>query len=385
MSEKEHEHKEHDSEEHETHSHSGKEHSKKSRMSKLKNVCNISSRAQVALLIAVFLVGAIAGYALNMAEAEPTGLACAAYDSEGNCIDSIKPSLVDKQSSVGEVRDIVDNLMAIYAANAPILAGLEYAEPEYNGYGKWVALIPLPSDIGTEQTLEVTVDDSTLEIDAIVYLTSAELPMPEEPAPIEFEKKDKPVIELFVMSFCPYGQLAVEAMAPVEELLGDKAIFDTRYVIYDNYQGGSEDFCIEEGSLCSMHGVAELNENARQLCVAKYQPALLWDYMLAINSTCNYQDVDSCWEGIASGLGLDVAKIKQCEVEEKTALITAEYELCNDYGVGGSPTLIINGQEYEGARTPEAYKQAICSAFTEPPEECLEALSEDGGTATGSC
>ena len=41
----------------------------------------------------------------------------------------------------------------------------------------------------------------------------------------------------------------------------------------------------------------------------------------------------------------------------------------NEKRIGGSPTLMINGVTYRGARTAEGYKQAICSAFEEVPEE----------------
>jgi hypothetical protein len=41
--------------------------------------------------------------------------------------------------------------------------------------------------------------------------------------PTEVPKTDKPVVELFVMAFCPYGVQAEKAMAPVVDLLGKKA------------------------------------------------------------------------------------------------------------------------------------------------------------------
>jgi len=59
--------------------------------------------------------------------------------------------------------------------------------------------------------------------------------------------------------------------------------------------------------------------------------------------------------------------------------------LAEQYGVTGSPTLIINGVEYSGSRSSEAYKQAICDAFTTAPSECSQTLSETSSTATGGC
>jgi hypothetical protein len=53
--------------------------------------------------------------------------------------------------------------------------------------------------------------------------------------------------------------------------------------------------------------------------------------------------------------------------------------------VQSSPTLIINGQVYTGARTPEAYKEAVCSHFDTPPAECGTTLSSQAATSSGGC
>ena len=45
------------------------------------------------------------------------------------------------------------------------------------------------------------------------------------------------------------------------------------------------------------------------------------------------------------------------------------------YGVAGSPTLVINGQVVSPNRTPEAYKQAICMGFETMPEQFAQTLS----------
>jgi len=47
--------------------------------------------------------------------------------------------------------------------------------------------------------------------------------------------------------------------------------------------------------------------------------------------------------------------------------------------------MFINSTLYSGSRTPEAYKSAICSAFTEQPEDCNKTLSDNAGAAEGSC
>jgi len=202
----------------------------------------------------------------------------------------------------------------------------------------------------------------------------------------EFPKSDTPEVRLFVMSFCPYGNQAEELMIPVANLLKDKAKIELRYVIYSNYQGGGKDYCLdEESQYCSMHGIQELNQGIRELCVQKYQKDKLWDFVQEINSTCNYQDVDACWEGAAKTLGIDVNKIKTCQKNEGLTISAGELALNEQYGISGSPQLIINGVEYAGARTSEGFKQAICSAFSSQPSECSQVLGNEGGSVSGGC
>lgn len=212
------------------------------------------------------------------------------------------------------------------------------------------------------------------------------LETPETPTLQDLPKTDIPKVELFVMSFCPYGNQAEEIMMPVAELLGDKADIKLHYVIYSNYEGGGPDYCLdEEAKYCSLHGIQELNQDARELCVQKYQKDKLWDFVKEINSNCDSEDVDSCWEGIAKKVGVDVAKIKTCQKNEALDILAQEVELNEKYGISGSPQLVINEVEYEGSRSPEAYKQGICSAFNFQPEECSQILSSGDGSVSGEC
>jgi predicted GNAT superfamily acetyltransferase len=50
-------------------------------------------------------------------------------------------------------------------------------------------------------------------------------------------------------------------------------------------------------------------------------------------------------------------------------------DLNEAYGIGGSPSLIINGQDVNSARDPASYLAVICEAFNDKPSECSEALS----------
>jgi len=219
------------------------------------------------------------------------------------------------------------------------------------------------------------------------------------PADKEISKSEKPEVDLFVMSFCPYGNEAESQMQPIVEALGEGMDFNLHYIIYHYYNG--EDYCLTDDlRYCSMHTKSEVNQDIRELCVAKYQPDKLWDFVLTINDRTDSDQVEADWEGIAQEVGLDIEQIKTCQTEEGTALLDQEMTLTElpylvqspkqhrdesghyqtEMKVTGSPTLVVNGFIYDGVRSIAGYQEAICSAFNNPPAVCQEDLT--GGNTT---
>jgi len=232
-----------------------------------------------------------------------------------------------------------------------------------------------------EYTSYITKDGKILFPQGIII--SENIALEEE---FEVDKKDNPEANLFVMSFCPYGNTAEEAMIDVANLLKDKVDIQLHYVIYSNYQGGGKNYCLDkENKYCSMHGIQELNQDVRELCVQKYQKDKLWDFVKAINAACGAGNVDTCWEGVAKNTGIDINKIKTCQKDEALVLLENEVQLNEKYDISGSPQLIINDKEYQGDRSAEAYKSAICSGFKSAPKECSEKLGAESAAASGGC
>ncbi len=207
---------------------------------------------------------------------------------------------------------------------------------------------------------------------------------PEQPPAPDVPKSDKPEVELFVMSFCPYGVQAESAMKPVVDLLGDKADINVKFIV--NVGGDTPD------SVQSLHGPPEAMEDLRQTCVREnYDYTTFWNYVSQINENCYsiYRDseaMDACWKAAAEKAGIDVSSVESCLETSSVNIIKQDEATANGYGVTGSPTIVINGQRVSPARTPEGFKQAICNAFTTPPEECQQAL--EGGSEqqpTGGC
>jgi hypothetical protein len=189
-----------------------------------------------------------------------------------------------------------------------------------------------------------------------------------------------PMVELFVMCFCPYGTEAETAMEPVVNLLGTKANITVRYIAG-----------VQGTTVSSLHGPAEAQEDLRQLCINRYYRGQFWQYLSTFNRDCypNWQNatyLDTCRGNTLQALGIDAKRIEACATgAEGLGLLTADEQATSQYNVQGSPTLIINGQVYDGDRTPEAYKEAICSHFNTPPAECGINLSAQQTAAPGGC
>jgi hypothetical protein len=198
-------------------------------------------------------------------------------------------------------------------------------------------------------------------------------------------KSDKPVLNLYVMAFCPYGQVAEQAAFPAAKLLGDKIDFQVNYVLYPSsmYNNASTS-C--DYDVCSMHGVGEVHEDVRQMCVAKYEKDKLLTYIEGINANCTAQNVDTCWKGVADTVGVNSTAIESCFSSEGATLAQAEKKKGYDeLGVSGSPTTILNAVVTQIGRTPDAYLASVCDTFNTQPSECNQTLSGTAAAPSGSC
>ena len=227
---------------------------------------------------------------------------------------------------------------------------------------------------GQELPLYITKDGKTL-VQGVMALEEVEAPAAQQqPAITEPVKSDKPTVELFVWSYCPYGVQAQGPLAEVASLLGDSA--DFRAVMY--YDG---------------HGPYETQQNQIQACIQKLEPTKYWDYAAGFVSdvypVCSQSRDVECDKTesivVMDAVGIDSDAVFECVDSEGADLIAIDSALAKSSGVSGSPTLMINGVITQSARTADAYKTAVCSAFNEAPEACGEVLSTDAAAASGSC
>lgn len=237
-------------------------------------------------------------------------------------------------------------------------------------------------------TSYVTKDGKFLFVSGIDITKPPKLKTSKTQEKTEIPKTKTPNIKMFVMSFCPYGKQAERGLGPVVDALKGAAEVEPHFVIYSNYapNGNPKDYCLDnESKYCSMHGINELKEDVRQLCIWKYFKEKWWDYVKKVNENCNLMNINKCWKSQAEAAGIDPKKIIQCSDNEALDLLEKELSLNKKYGIRGSPTVLINDVVYRGGRSPEDYKKAICSAFETPPKECNQTLSTQSSGAAGGC
>ena len=259
---------------------------------------------------------------------------------------------------VSEV-DAGSNLLAF--ANEQVAGGVELLSMEdYDDY-LYLATLEIQGD---QVPVYVTKDGKYL----ISSLMSLEVEETADTSSQEVVKSDKPVVELFVMTHCPYGTQAEKGILPVFELLGDKIDGNIRFVHYFMHE-------------------PETEETPRQTCIREEQASKYNNYLKYFLG-----------EGVASYAisksGVSIGLLNECISKGNGDNYYAEdSELSQAYGVQGSPTLVINGEVVSSGRDAQSYLDTICSAFTDAPEECSEVLSSstpsagfgyDTGTATSA-
>lgn len=182
-------------------------------------------------------------------------------------------------------------------------------------------------------------------------------------------KKDKPEVELFVMSHCPYGTQIEKGILPVVEALGSKINFTLKFCDY------------------AMHGQKELNEQLTQYCIQKEDKGKLLGYL---NCFLNSSDSGACLKSV---------KVNETKINSCVKSADQQYQVmkkfndkktwANDsfppfdiykadnakYSVQGSPSLVVNGAQAESGRDSASLLATICSAFNKTPAECDKKLS----------
>lgn len=187
----------------------------------------------------------------------------------------------------------------------------------------------------------------------------------------EVVKSDKPLVQLFVMTHCPYGTQAEKGFLPAMKALGEVADLEIRFVHYYMHTNNEEEV-----------------ETPRQVCIREEQSDKFIPYLECfLGTTGTPADALSCQEEV----DVDAEALTECIASGRADEYYAEdSRLSEAAGVQGSPTLVVNGAIAQAGRSAQAYGDVTCSAFNNVPELCgtvsLDATNPSAGFgyATGS-
>jgi hypothetical protein len=185
-------------------------------------------------------------------------------------------------------------------------------------------------------------------------------------------KTEKPVVEVFVMSHCPYGTQIEKGLIPVYDLLKEDADIQVKFADY------------------AMHGEVEVVEQLNQYCIEKeLGKDKYFEYL-----SCFLEDgkTQECFDRVgitedqigscisSADQEFDITKNLNDQSTWKGSFPTFNVFLSevNKYGVQGSPTTVINGVVVKNmSRSPQGILDAICDSFTEQPSVCSTELSTE--------
>ncbi len=188
------------------------------------------------------------------------------------------------------------------------------------------------------------------------------------------DKLDKVRIDLYVMSFCPWGNRQEKALLKLKELLGDSIEVVPHFIYYQNWP---EQYCIDENkTFCSMHGKWEAEQDFRETCIYHLYGGDVWlKYANKVDEKCNQANIETCWKEVAEEMGLDVNKILECNA---MPMARQDLFLTQVQGITGSPTMVIAGfyGPMSGYTDANTLKNIVCSFLKDPPSACSQNIQE---------
>jgi hypothetical protein len=176
-------------------------------------------------------------------------------------------------------------------------------------------------------------------------------------------------LQVFIMSDCPYGRKAIEALKEVVDNFGDKITYEVHYIASEAGDGFN-----------SLHGQYEVDEDIIQLCVEKHNPNEWLDYIYC-RSVNGVSGKD--WKDCASEVNVEIDAVQACfDGDEGAELLKEDIKIADSLGIGASPTWLANNKYTFSGIDAETVKSNFCSYGS--IEGCENTLSSGSG-ASGSC
>ncbi len=150
------------------------------------------------------------------------------------------------------------------------------------------------------------------------------------------QNPSKPKVELWVMSYCPFGTQAESKILPVIEEYKNQVDFQLRFIASETDHPAGE---VDVSKIFrSLHGRKEVLENIRQLLIQKYYPEKLFSYLL-----CRAKNIEEPWQRCAEKLGINVSQIQSLSGnQEGITLLRENIIQKTPFRITSSPTLLLD-------------------------------------------
>jgi len=208
---------------------------------------------------------------------------------------------------------------------------------------------------------------------------------------VEFTKKKKVKLDLYVMSYCPYGTRAEEVIFQLLDKFRGKVDLNIYYIVSR-----------KDDKFTSLHGNKELEEDLRQVCVKRLKPERLYDYILCVNAV---KENEEGWKECAEKTDINPQDLNECiSSGEAKRELAVHYNRKMRLRVEGSPTLYVNNRRFRrGFSNEMVIAKEICDQLPNSDQllicqdlpECFSdgdcwkegyiGKCEEGGTRRGRC
>ena len=222
-------------------------------------------------------------------------------------------------------------------------------------------------------------DEFVSKIDHSRSVVRANLTQPKRWA----NRPDPVVLDLFVMSLCPYGMRAESLLLPLVDELKDRLRLNLHFIadlaaepavmservssigpLSSKRQGCEKSASTGDGPFLSLHGQEEIDEGRRQLVLQLEAPTKLIPYVLCRSNHGPQGD----WAECADALGIDGSSLQRtAQGPEGERLFRENIRMANQLGVNVSPTVHLDGAEYEGSLEPMSLLRYLCAEGLDAP------------------
>ncbi len=175
-------------------------------------------------------------------------------------------------------------------------------------------------------------------------------------------------LDVFVMSHCPYGATAVQALDKLLAHFGDDLSIGIHYI-------GS----VHGERLVSFHGEAEVDEDVRQVCAIAHYPK---GHQFLKYIACRSSDFAGAWKPCAEKAGMNAADLEACASGEGKTLLADSFRFSASLGVSASPTLLVNNRRLAEGGSARDLQQQYCKD-NPSLSRCAEQIPDVGAATKG--